>query len=355
MNIVAPIVIPKEVEISIASGANEIYCGVFTREHSDKYSLGCLNKRPGVALNLSNYSDLKKIVKLAHLYNVLVNFTINEFYSEKKFQLAIEQIKEALSCGVDALIISDIGLLYELRERMYDKVDIHVSTAGTAFNFESIKFYEELGASRIILPRHLTIKEIGKISAKIKRLTKLKLEVIILNERCYNIDGFCAFQHGVFTTHHRLLSAFLNSGFCNKNLISALSKIIIKQSNSTRQELSCCLKYNINYIDDICIEEKKDYIKFPPKFAFFDSKTFLNSCGACSIYDFNKMGIDYVKIVGRRLFSDKANDIRFIKESIKSLNNELTREGYTYQIMKLYQKIFRKQCAGGQCYYNSDD
>lgn len=356
MHIVAPIVRLNEAEAVINAGADEIYCGVFIKERSDKYSIGCLNKRPGASLNLVNYSDLKMLVKKAHLYNIAVNFTLNEFYYEREFLLANEQMEKALDCGVDALIISDIGLICKLREKRYDRVKLHISTAGTTFNSETIKFYKELGASRIILPRHLTLNEIRNLATKIKDISDIDLEIIILNERCYNIDGFCAFRHGVFTFYHRLFSEFLNNRCWNKNLVSALSKTVLKRRhNSTRGELACCLKYNINCIDDLCLKKKQDLKRTAVTFAFSDPKTFLNACGACSIYDLNEIGIKYIKIVGRRLFGDKVKDVRFITDSMTLLSDKLTKNEYIEKIKELFQKTFRYQCNRQYCYYDYEN
>ena len=123
-----------------------------------------------------------------------VALTLNEhYYSKEQYPYLQEYIEQALKAGTDVFIIGDPALLFTLQD-MGSSAQIHISTAGTAFNSETVHFYRDLGASRVILPRHLSLEEIGEIAQKV---SGIELEVFILNSRCANVDGLCTFQHGL--------------------------------------------------------------------------------------------------------------------------------------------------------------
>jgi collagenase-like PrtC family protease len=63
--------------------------------------------------------------------------------------------------GVRGIIVNDIALLLILREKKYSK-DIVISTGGTTFNADTVRFYKSLGAKRIILDRQLSVRTLLK-------------------------------------------------------------------------------------------------------------------------------------------------------------------------------------------------
>jgi putative protease len=96
--------------------------------------------------------------------------------------------------GVQALIVADVGLMLALREAGVG-AKIHVSSLGTCTNGEAAAFFAELGADRVVLPRHLSVREIAAIRAAAP--PGLELEAFLLN------DG-CAFEEGRCLTTHQL-------------------------------------------------------------------------------------------------------------------------------------------------------
>ncbi|TAM38434.1 U32 family peptidase, partial [bacterium] len=166
MKILSPISRKEEVEPLVEAGAGELYCGIVPRLWSDRYGVSdTLNRREGYGANFSSFADLQYAIQLAHKRNVPVFVTINGLYTREQYPLIREIVEKLISIKVDGLIIADLGLLLTL-ERTKFPGEIHMGTGGTAFNSRTISFYKELGASRIILDRHLTIGEIKDISQK---------------------------------------------------------------------------------------------------------------------------------------------------------------------------------------------
>ena len=201
IKILSPVSCFDEVEDVIAAGADELYCGVLLEDWRNRYTVAAsLNRRQednptlGTSPHFKNFEDLEKSTKVAHSHGVPVILTLNEhYYSQGQYPHLLSYVDKAREAGVDAFIIGDSAFMVSIRERGME-VPFHVSTAGTVFNSETAKFYQELGASRIILPRHLTMEEIASIASEVP---DIELEAFILNSRCGNIDGLCTFQHGL--------------------------------------------------------------------------------------------------------------------------------------------------------------
>lgn len=344
MKLVAPISNVYETEEVIKAGADELYCGVYTKEWRSKYTdIAAPNRHPGRSASLDNFKDLLSVVKLAHIHNVPVAFTINEFYSGKQYDSVLDNVEAAINTGVDALIVVDINLLMMIKERGYD-IKIHMGTGATTFNSQTVAFYKDLGVSKVILDRQLSIEEIGLIASK---SPAIELEVFALNQGCHNIDGFCTFQHGLTATKYPFLSKAWNTKLVKKliNLYpgdtSGIEKAIF------RKELGCCLDYEICYGELEFTPEKKEKL-----LRFFDADNFLNRCGACALYELNEFKIGFVKIVGREdLTPKKLRDIKFIRKSIDLAKDDLGRQAFMKKVKVLYTDVHSSNCEAKFCYY----
>ncbi|GAH34415.1 unnamed protein product, partial [marine sediment metagenome] len=197
----------------------------------------------------------------------------------------LDFVDKVINIGIDGLMVADLALLLTLQQMRVD-TKIIISTGGTTFNSETAKFYQDLGASRIILPRHLTIEEIKDISDNV---TNIELEVFILNSRCPNVDGFCTFQHGLADESFELLHK--NACMLPYDIsIAADENTGVSQISWERQHI-----WEMVHVDD-----------YP--------------CGACALYDFNEMGITGAKIVGRgNPTARKIADVTFIRSLLDFL------------------------------------
>lgn len=111
--------------------------------------------------NLSTVADLKRLVEKAHQARVPVFLTLNApTYTSRQIPYLVELGKRLEGeVGVDALIVSDVGLIMALKDASV-RIPLHISSLASAINSEAVRFFADLGASRVILPRSLSLAEI---------------------------------------------------------------------------------------------------------------------------------------------------------------------------------------------------
>lgn len=142
----------------------------------------------GLRAHAGNFTlaELRQAVSYAHAHNVKVYLTLNIFARNSDIERVKVYLREVGSTGIDALIISDLGLLRLSRE-LVPRLPVHISTQANTTNWLSCREWEKLGASRIILSRELTLAEIKEIKAK----TGISLEVFIHGAMCLAYSGRC--------------------------------------------------------------------------------------------------------------------------------------------------------------------
>jgi putative protease len=227
-------------------------------------------------------NDLNKFVDKCHGYKIKAYLTVNSVIYNNDIKIAERIIKRAKEAKVDALIVWDPAVI-DLANKY--KIKFFVSTQANVSNWMAANFYKKLGASRIVLAREMTLKQIKET----KKKTKIGLEVFIHGALCYSISGRC------------LLSSFLygksaNCGMCYQpcreewTLINKDGKKVIAEG---RYLLSA---------KDICM------IEYIPQLI--------------------KLGIDSFKIEGRR------RDAKYI---------EVTSRCYRQAIDSFFDKTFTKE------------
>jgi len=138
------------------------------------------------ATNFDN-ETLEEAVKYCHLYDVKLYVTVNTMIYEEEMQEVLEYVGFLNKIGVDAIIVQDIGLIYEIRKQ-YPDLEIHASTQLHNYCQENCQILEELGVKRVVLARELSLKEINKIK------TPLEKEVFIHGAICISYSGQCLFS-----------------------------------------------------------------------------------------------------------------------------------------------------------------
>ena len=181
----------EKLDYAINYGADAIYMGMVD------FSLRTMRK--GDVITADN---LKKAIDLAHSYNKKVYMTLNIYaYDEdlKNLHQNLEVIKDA---HPDALIVSDFGILNIIKKELPD-IDIHISTQTNTLNSEAVKFWKDFGASRVILARELSIKQISEIR---KNVPDIELEVFVHGAQCVSLSGRCLLSdymtHGERKANH---------------------------------------------------------------------------------------------------------------------------------------------------------
>lgn len=131
--------------------------------------------------------ELKKAIKIVHEKNKKIYLTLNIFprvYQFKELKYYLNKIKHL---DLDALIISDLGVLELIKELKID-FPLHISTQANILNHYAIKFLKRFNIKRIILARELTSEEIVYIRKKIKNI---ELEIFVHGAMCMSYSGRC--------------------------------------------------------------------------------------------------------------------------------------------------------------------
>ncbi|MBQ1611922.1 MAG: U32 family peptidase, partial [Alphaproteobacteria bacterium] len=166
----------EKLEYAVKYGANAVYLGVVD------FSLRAMRK--GSIITLDN---LNHAIELAHSLGAKAYLTLNIFAFNDDIKLLEENIEKFADSKPDAVIVSDFGILNLVRNKM-PNADIHISTQTNTLNYESVKFWRDYGASRVILARELAIKDIAKIR---KEVPDIELECFVHGSQCVSFSGRC--------------------------------------------------------------------------------------------------------------------------------------------------------------------
>jgi len=347
MKILAPTNSYKEIKQLVEAGADELYCGMLSKEWKNNYTnVGSINRREFALSNMGSFEELEKSVKIAHSFDVPIFLTMNGLYTEEQYPLIINEINKATDIGVDYFIIADTGLLLKLKG-LNIEIKVQISTGATILNSKTISFYKKFGVDRFTLPRQVTIKEIKNLTKK-----DIKLDVFIMNTRCMNEDGFCTFQHGVNEIIYPNFGQFLKKAKFDYFISKALKKIPRKFSEQLIKKdilgstSACHLNYDVSSLRGINKKAEKNIE------SNFGLKYFPNHCGACALYDFKKIGINAVKIVGRQNpTKKKVKDVKFLRTLLNYLGQNPDRKSFHRKCKKEFSKVCGFKCDDSQCYY----
>jgi len=137
--------------------------------------------------NFSN-EEIAKACQMAHEKNKKVYVTMNVIARDADFNGIDEYAQVLLDAKVDGVIVSDVGVIYYLRNKFPD-LDIHVSTQANVINSQSAKFFADLGVKRIVLARELSIEQIKEIRKNIP--DEVELEAFVHGSMCISYSGRC--------------------------------------------------------------------------------------------------------------------------------------------------------------------
>ncbi len=131
---------------------------------------------------------LSRSVQKAHEKGVKVYVTCNTLPRNHEMDQLPEFLEQCQDCSVDGLIIADLGVM-SLAAKYAPKVERHVSTQAGIVNYQTANVLHDMGASRVVLARELTLEEIAGIRAKTP--STLELEVFVHGSMCVSFSGRC--------------------------------------------------------------------------------------------------------------------------------------------------------------------
>lgn len=168
----------EKLKYAYAYGADAVYVGV---------PLFSLRARE----NEMTYEDLVEGIKIARANNKQIYLTANIFARNLKLKPFREHFKKWVDLKPDAFIMSDPGLMMVAKE-IDPNVNIHLSVQSNCMNWQSVKFWQQQGATRIILSRELRLEEIKEIH---ERVPDIELEAFVHGSICIAYSGRCLLSH----------------------------------------------------------------------------------------------------------------------------------------------------------------
>ena len=178
------------------AGADAVYCGLadfsarafatnLTLEELERllaYARGGKNAECRSAVRDSGDAEFRSREKKVYV-------TFNTLLDEDRFDAAIEALARLEDIGPDGVIVQDLGVAKLIHDH-FPGLQLHASTQLVAHNLEGVLALGELGFTRVVLARELSVEEIASIA---KRCGDIELEVFIHGALCYSLSGLCLF------------------------------------------------------------------------------------------------------------------------------------------------------------------
>ncbi len=165
----------ERLEAAVLYGADAVYLG--------STSLGMRAAPPNF-----NGQQLIDAVKFCHERGKRVYLTCNVLPRNDDLAKLPQIVEEAVAAKVDAMIISDMGVLAMIK-RLAPNMEIHISTQTGLVNYEAARAMYDMGAKRVVLARELSMDEIATIRAKTP--SELEIECFIHGAMCVSFSGRC--------------------------------------------------------------------------------------------------------------------------------------------------------------------
>jgi len=184
--LLAPAGSPETLRAAVECGADAVYLGA-----------GKFSARAGA----KNFHDdaLAEAVGYARGHNVAVHLAVNTLVTDREMDEALALVSYALTLGVAAFIVQDMGLARRIRAA-HPTANLHASTQTTARTLADVAVWGRLGFSRVVMARELSAAELRAIAKN----TDVELEVFVHGALCSSYSGQC------------LMSSFLGGRSANR-------------------------------------------------------------------------------------------------------------------------------------------
>ena len=163
----------EKLKTAIDYGADAVYLG------GEAFGLRKASKNFSI-------EKIKEGVAYAHARGRKVHVTLNIIPHDKDFDGLDEYLHALEEAEVDAVIVADPGIF--MRVKKASKLPIHMSTQGSLTNSETVRFWRDLGAERVVLARELTLDEIRAIE---KDVDGVEIETFVHGAMCMSYSGRC--------------------------------------------------------------------------------------------------------------------------------------------------------------------
>lgn len=165
----------KSMNYAFAYGADAVYAG------QPRYSLRVRNNE------FNKLENLAAAIDIAHRQGKLFYIASNLSPHNNKVRTYLRDMQAVIEMKPDALIMSDPGLIMMVRET-WPEMPVHLSVQANAVNYASVKFWQKMGLTRIILSRELSLDEIAEIR---QECPDIELETFVHGALCIAYSGRC--------------------------------------------------------------------------------------------------------------------------------------------------------------------
>ncbi len=174
--LLAPAGTPEALAAALDAGADAVYFG-----GTD------FNAR----LRAANFTPdaMREGVKLCHAFGAKAYLTLNTLVTDRELPHAVEAAKEAYLCGIDALIVADLGAAAAIHAAIPD-FELHASTQCAGHNSQAAAELKKLGFSRMVIAREASREDMRRYLAE----SDLELEVFVHGALCVSHSGQCLFS-----------------------------------------------------------------------------------------------------------------------------------------------------------------
>nr|WP_317359648.1 U32 family peptidase [uncultured Tyzzerella sp.] len=166
----------ERLKVAILYGADAVYLG---------------GNAFGLRAKAKNFSieEMAEGVKFAHSHNAKVYVTCNIFAhnSDINNEKLINYLKELEKINVDGVIVADPGVFSIVRETV-PNMEVHISTQANTTNYQTAKFWKSLGATRVVMAREMSFKEIKALSDNVE---DIEIEAFVHGAMCMAYSGRC--------------------------------------------------------------------------------------------------------------------------------------------------------------------
>ncbi len=292
MELLAPAGNFEKAKYALQFGADAIYTG------GKQYSLRAK------ADNLED-QQLGELVQYCHSLKKKIFITTNIYAHNRHLQGLEDYIQFLSSLGLDAIILSDPSI-FSMVKKYAPALPVHISTQANITNWQTVRFWQDLGAARVILARELTFEEIGEIRQK---CPDMELEIFVHGAMCISYSGRC------------LISAYFNN----------------RHANLGECTHPCRWNYSV-------MEESRPGQFFPVEedqhgTYFFNSKDLCLWNHLKEIYD---LGIDSIKIEGRMKSNYYvANVVRTYRQALDAIKQgRKVEDSWFEELNKVSHRIY---------------
>ena len=178
----------ESLKTALYFGADAVYCG-----------------GPLLQLRASGagftFESLKEAVQYTHARGKKLYVTVNSFAENEEIDQLGDYAHTLHNMGVDAVIVSDLGAVTQIREKC-PALPVHISTQANTQNYKTIEVYHKMGVERVVLGREMTMAQIEDLQGRIPE--NMEIEVFVHGAMCMAYSGRC------------LLSSFLSNRSGNR-------------------------------------------------------------------------------------------------------------------------------------------